>query len=60
MIKASVKKIGDYYKAVVTVIDGTYKKSYYSVDMFLDRKTALKHAEAWRNESQQVGYITMA
>lgn len=60
MIEASAKKTLGLYKAVVTVIDSEYRKSYSSVDMFINRKTALKHAEAWRNESLELGYVTKA
>ena len=58
MIKAKTKKVSEYYKAVITVTSGDYKKSYYSTDMFLSKKTALKHAKHWCNECLEVGYIT--
>lgn len=65
MIQASTKKIGDYYKAVVIVIEktkylpsGEYKQTYYSRDKFTSKQTALKHAQAWRNESLEIGQIT--
>ena len=58
MITAHTRKTGDYYKAQVVVTLPNYRQAYTSIDMFTSRAIAMKHAQAWRNESKEVGYIT--
>lgn len=59
-LKVSAKKVkylnNEYYKAVLTVVET--KQQYYSSDVFIDSKTALEHANWWKNESLLIGQIT--
>ena len=59
MIIATARKAKgtDYYKSSLIVKDSDYLKIYNSCDMFLDKKTAQKHADLWKNESLEIGQI---
>lgn len=49
----------DCYLPAVTVKDGDYKHTFISHgDPLVTRKTALKYANIWRNESIKTGYVT--
>ena len=60
MIKATARKDGEYYRAVLIVLDGEYRQEYRSSDMFVTRKTAQRQAEWWRHESIELGQVTTA
>ena len=57
-ITCGIKKVayyGDYWKCFVRVVETG--QTLYSRDMFVDRKTARKHAEWWKYECLQVGAL---
>lgn len=61
MIRATTRKTKDgFFQPVLTVIDGNYKKSYTFKDNqypSIDRKTAQKYADIFRNESLASGCV---
>lgn len=57
MIRATAKKDGEYYHAVLVITDNSYKQRYVSKDMFLNRKTAIKQAEWWKHETLEIGQV---
>lgn len=62
ILNSAAIKSENYYHAAVKVFTAKGVKPiiYKSRDVFIDRKTALKHAEYWRHECLLCGYVTQA
>ncbi len=59
MIEAKTRKTKDGYFQPVLIIDGKIKHSPKDWNCpHIDKKTAQKYAEIWRNESLACGYVT--
>ena len=52
------KQNNGYYKCVLTIPKGAKTEKHESRDVFIDAKTARKHAELWAYECKQCGYVT--
>lgn len=58
-IVAKTRKTKDGYFQPVLVIDGKVKHTPKDMsEPSIDRKTAQKYADIWRNESMECGYVT--
>lgn len=58
-IKATTRKTRQGYYQPVLIVDNKVKHTPADMaEPSLDRRTAQKYANAWRNESIQCGYIT--
>jgi len=57
-IQCKTRKTKDGYYQPVLIVDSKIRHTPKDwAEPSLDKKTALKHAEFWRNESLQCGYI---
>lgn len=61
IIKTGIKKQkSGYYKAILIIPKGLKTERHESQDVFIDAKTARKHAEFWAYECRHCGFITSA